>query len=441
MKIRLFAIFLAMLVLTGCAFSAPAETTVPVTTAAPVTETTQPPTETTAPPETTEPPVMETARATISATGDLLMHKALMNKAANGNGYNFDPFFDYIYAYVNDADFAVANLETTLAGTAYPYSGFPQFNCPDSIVDSVRDAGFDMLLTANNHSNDTGKLGMTRTMQVITDAGIVHLGTVQNPEDPNYLVRDISGIKVGMICYTYGQISSESGQKSVNGLPISKDLTEQINVFDYNKLDRFYAEMETQLAAMEAEGAEAFVLFIHWGNEYELKQNSYQTAIAQKMCDLGIDVIIGGHPHVIQPVEMLTSTLDPSHQTFCVYSTGNTLSNQRAANMRLDTGHTEDGMLASVTFVKYSNGVVALESAEILPTWLNIYDGSYEILPLDSNLSDWKSAFGLSDWYYDLACASYDRTMALIGEGMEQVTSVLAENKRNRELEMDISFG
>ena len=159
------------------------------------------------------------------------------------------------------------------------------------------------------------------------------------------------------------------------------------------------------------------------------------------MCDLGVDVIIGGHPHVIQPVEMLTSTEDPSHQTFCVYSTGNALSNQRAANMRLDTGHTEDGMLASVTFVKYSNGIVALESAEILPTWLNIYDGSYEILPLDKNLSDWKSAFGISDWYYDMACASYDRTMELIGEGMENAASILEGNKRSRELEMDVSFG
>jgi len=440
MKIRFFASFLALVLLSGCAFAAPVETEPPLTTA-PAVETTQPPTETTVPPETTLPPVVETARATISATGDLLMHKALINKAATGSGYNFDSFFDYIYAYVNDADFAVANLETTLAGSAYAYSGFPQFNCPDAIVDSVRDAGFDMLLTANNHTNDTGKHGFTRTQQVIEDSGIFHLGTVQSPEDAKYLVKDISGIKVGMICYTYGQISSESGQKSVNGLPVSKDLTEQINVFDYNKLDRFYEEMEEYLAAMKAEGAEATVLFIHWGNEYELKQNSHQEAIAQKMCDLGIDVIIGGHPHVIQPVQLLTSAEDPSHQTFCVYSIGNALSNQRAANMRLDTGHTEDGMLASVTFVKYSNGVVALESAEILPTWLNIYDGSYEILPLDKNINDWKSAFALEEWTYQLALASYDRTMELVGEGMEEVTSVLAENKKARELEMDVSFG
>ena len=84
-----------------------------------------------------------------------------------------------------------------------------------------------------------------------------------------------------MICYTYGQINSENGQKSVNGLPVSLELKDQINVFDYQKLDRFYAEMEENLSAMKAEGAEATILFIHWGNEYELKQNSYQTAIAQ----------------------------------------------------------------------------------------------------------------------------------------------------------------
>lgn len=406
---------------------------------------TQPaPTETEAPPETepetepTEPPlVAETGRATIAVTGDVISHIPVINAGYRDGGYNYDSFFTYIKPYVTEADFAVINLETTLAGTENgdKYSGYPKFNCPDAMVDAMKNAGFDMLLTANNHSNDTGSYGFNRTQEVIADRGLLNLGTMTSAEDPKYRVQDINGIKVGMVCYTYGVIDGSTGQKAVNGLPIRMELTNCINVFDYDRLDRFYSEMESIVAQMNEEGAEALVLFIHWGNEYRLSQNSYQTTIAQKMCDLGVDVIVGGHPHVIEPVELLTSTVDPQQKTVCVYSVGNVISNQRAQNMNLDTGHTEDGMLFSFTFVEYEDGAVFLDGVEILPTWVYIRYGataSYDVLPLDKNVEDWGAALEIGETILRSANRSYDRTIELVGPGMEQIGQYLSESREAR---------
>ncbi len=391
------------------------------------------------PPPTQPQPVVEVGRATITATGDIMTHLPVIRAGQQGDSYDFNSFFDYVRDYVSQADYAVANLETTLAGTENgdEYSGFPKFNCPDAMADALKNAGFDMLLTANNHTYDTGAYGMMRTQEVLADRGLAHLGTRPSEDDPPYQVIPIHGIRVGMICYTYGQIDESTGQKAVNGLPMRQSVSDCINVFDYEKLERFYEEMEGHLADMKTQGAEAFVLFIHWGNEYKLKQNGYQTAIAQKMCDLGVDVIVGGHPHVIEPVELLTSTVDSGHKTLCVYSTGNAISNQRSTNMDMDTGHTEDGMLFSFTFVKYSDGNVYLDSAEILPTWLYVRRSgsakSYDMLPLDKGISDWKEAFGIGNANLQKAEASYARTQALVGPGMEEVHAYLAQSRSARE--------
>ena len=449
-KKRLICILMAVLILMGGIAAAyiwgirgeepsePSEptTAVPTTTEPPTTATETVPTE----PETTGPqPIVETTRATITVTGDIIAHEGVTKAGFDGTDYNYDSYYAYIKDYVSRADLAVANLETTLAGTenGREYSSYPRFNGPDAMVDALKNAGFDLLLTANNHSNDTGLLGLTRTQEVIADRGLLNLGTTRNAEDPDYRVLEVNGIRVGMVCYTYGKIDDETGQKSVNGLKIRTEMTENINVFAYDKLDRFYEEMEQYIAAMKEEGAEAIVLLIHWGNEYKTKQNSYQKTIAQKMCDLGVDVIAGGHPHVIQPVELLSGSEDPDHKTLCVYSVGNALSNQRAAYMKLKTGHTEDGMLFSFTFVKYSNGQVFLDSAEIVPTWVFVRDGngtrSFDILPLDRQVADWQAAFGIGEATLEEAQASYERTIAIIGSGMEKAEAWFEQSRAQRE--------
>ena len=153
--------------------------------------------------------------------------------------------------------------------------------------------------------------------------------------------------------------------------------------------------------------------------------------MAQAVCDLGVDVIVGGHPHVVQPVELLTSQTEAEHRTVCLYSMGNAVSNQRIEQIPSAGGYTEDGVLFRVTFARYSDGTILLESADVLPTWVNLTTGvesgkkAYEIIPLDRSITDWKAAFTLTEEEYAEAEKSYERTMSIVGEGLEQVRQTL----------------
>ena len=218
-----------------------------------------------------------------------------------------------------------------------------------------------------------------------------------------------------------------------------------INTFDYTNLELFYDEISASMTEADLRGADAFVLFVHWGYEYQTVQAPVQSEMAQELCDLGVDVIIGGHPHVVQPVELLTSTTDETQKTVCLYSMGNAVSNQRLGNISyVNTAHTEDGVLFSVTFTRYSDGTVILESAECLPTWVNLGTNpstcrwEYNILPLDKSITDWKTQFDLSDAGLKKCVDSYDRTVAIVGAGMTAVNEYLAQNTAAVEAQLGV---
>ncbi len=176
-------------------------------------------------------------------------------------------------------------------------------------------------------------------------------------------------------------------------------------------------------------------MYIHWGpNEYELRGTPRHMNIAQTFCDMGIDVVVGGHPHVVQPMNLLTSNTDPSHKTVVLQSMGNAVSNQRLGNLEsFPTAHTEDGVFFSVTFSKYSDGTVYVEDVELIPTWVNLTD-QYYILPLDiAREEEWKEMFDLTDATFNKAKNSYARTMAIVGEGLQECRMWLAEQKSLRE--------
>lgn len=379
----------------------------------------------------------ETARAQLLVTGDLMLHTPILTSVRSGGEYDFDEVFQYVAPYVSRADYAVVNLETTLSGTdGKEYTGYPKFNSPDSIVQDAGSAGFDMMLTANNHCNDYGTFGLKRTLETVRGGGLAALGTVASTDEPDYLVQDVNGIKIGMVCYSYGQIDSDPDRPAMNGLPTDSNAAGLINAFDYDKLDAFYEEMTTRIADMRAEGAEAIVLYIHWGDEYSTSVNDKQRTMAQKLCDLGVDVIAGGHPHVVQEMELLTSTADESHKTVCLYSMGNFLSNQRATNVSVTTGHTEDSLLLGLTFVKYSDGNVYLEGVTVQPTWV-LLEGSgssrtYRILPLDHDAGAWEELYGLSPSQEDDAERSYSRTMELVNSGLKTVQAYLEMDRISR---------
>lgn len=397
----------------------------------PTQSTTQPTEPSTKPTVPEDPGVTVTGTATLGATGDILMHMPCVTPALQSDGtYDFSTYFANFSAYVQAVDYAVANLETTLAGTAYKYSGYPQFNCPDGIIPSLKSAGFDMMLTANNHTYDTLSTGFFRTQEIIAQYGMDHIGTKPDVETDSYLIKNINGIRVGMVCYTYETNESPDKIDLNGGTDLKEDEEPLINVFLKNDVEGFTADLAEKVSDMRADGAEAIVLYIHWGEEYQTKQNSQQKAMAQAACDLGVDVIVGGHPHVIQPLDLLTSTTDSDHKTICLYSTGNAMSNQRLGNISyVNTAHTEDGIFFSFTLVKYSDGTVRVEGVEVLPLWVNLHTSTgktvYDILPLDKAVTDWKTAFKLTDSTLTQAKDSYDRTMKIVGSGLEKIEAYL----------------
>lgn len=383
-------------------------------------------------------PLTVTARATIASQGDLLMHATIFGEKWDGNcyvgdgKYNFDSLFQYISPYTSKADFMVANLETTLGGDSFPYQGNPSFNCPDALLDSLTGAGYDMLLTANNHCYDTVMTGLKRTVEQVRKAGMTAVGTRLSSDEPRYAVVDVNGIQLGITCYTYTMVMDAGKPRLNNNSQVEQP--ELVNYFSTDNLPAFYSELESVCQQMKQEGAQATIVYMHWGTEYETTEDATQRAMAQKICDMGVDVIIGGHPHVVQPMDLLSSTTDPEHKTICIYSLGNAVSNQRIEEMNLKTGHTEDGVMFSVTLEGYSDGTVKVAEVDVLPTWVNKFTNAnwkyeYNILPLDKEQQDqWTTQFNLTQEQYTNACKSYGRTMEILTPGLTKCQTYLSQS-------------
>ncbi|MBQ8203621.1 MAG: CapA family protein [Clostridia bacterium] len=374
--------------------------------------------------ESADPKIVSTA--TVINTGDILIHNPILAGALKDDGsYDFSGLYSEVKSYFNSADLAVANLEITLGGTqSGSYKGYPAFNIPDSIIDTVKGEGIDLLLTANNHSYDTGLYGFKRTVQVLKEKKIAYTGTRETATEPRYLVKNVNGVKIGMINYTY-ENSAPSGRKSLNGNIIAQEANDLINSFNYDNIDTFYTDAENMIASMKADGADAIVFYMHWGEEYQLKENTWQRAIAQRLCNLGVDVIVGGHPHVIQPIDLLYAE-GSEHTTVCLYSLGNSISNQRLLELSnlSPNGHTEDGMLFSYTFDKYSDGTTILSAVDIVPCWVSKtgsrYDATYKLHPLE-NENSYKE-LNFSD---TTLSGSYLRTKEIVGEGLTECQQYL----------------
>lgn len=368
--------------------------------------------------------------ATVLSTGDVMVHSPQLSGAyvSSTKNYDFTDFFKASQPYFEEADLSVANLEVTFGGeSAGAYSGYPMFNCPDTLADAITSSGLNFLLTANNHSYDTGFNGLVRTAKVLKEKGIEFIGTRETADDPIFTVKDVNGIKIGMANYTYSTYNSSTGVKALNGMSMKKEANDLVNTFCYNHLDDFYADAKTTIEQMKQNGAEFIVFYMHWGNEYQLKPNTYQKQIAQELSNLGVNIIIGSHPHVIQPIELIHSD-DGENTTVCLYSTGNAVSNQRQELMdSCPSGHTEDGMFFYYTLRKKGDEVT-LQSVNVIPTWVNKYSGGsgylYTIYPLE-NATDGSKKYNLSSNSANRANRSYNRTKALLQEGLTEVQEYL----------------
>lgn len=352
--------------------------------------------------------------ATVLSIGDIMVHQPQLEGAKTSNGYDFSDFFKVISPYYKNADLTIGNLELTFGGKeSGSFKGYPSFNTPDELADAMKNAGINMLMTSNNHSNDTGFFGLKRTAKVLKEKGLEFTGTKETTSDPSYLVKEVNGIKIGIVNFTYETPGDDPNRKYLNGGAIKQEANDYINTFSYQRIEKFYDEAESVIAGMKKNGAEFITFYMHWGEEYQLTANNWQKNIAQRLSNMGVDIIIGGHPHVVQPVELIHAE-GSDHTTVCIYSLGNAVSNQRRELISsARKGHTEDGVMFSYT-LKKSKGEVTLDSINVIPTWVHKYsDGGYKytIYPIDgTTYSNVDSKLK----------ESYERTKAIVSDGLTE---------------------
>jgi poly-gamma-glutamate capsule biosynthesis protein CapA/YwtB (metallophosphatase superfamily) len=272
----------------------------------------------------------DTSRLTIVFAGDIMGHSPQYEAALDTavKVYNYEPIFRYLKPYIDSADIAIANLEVTLAGT--PYSGYPQFSSPDELAFDIKNAGFDMVVMANNHCYDKYKTGFKRTLTVLDSMGIKHLGTYLDSaqRDSTYpMIIEKKGLRIALLNYTYG----------TNGL-----IPQKPNIVNYISKKTILND----LAKADSEKVDYKIAIMHWGKEYELQPNKEQLDMAQFLVKHGCNAIIGSHPHVVQTFETITKdTVDTTQNVPVFYSLGNFVSNQR---MR----YTDGGAMFSLTIEK-----------------------------------------------------------------------------------------
>ncbi len=277
-------------------------------------------------------------QAELLFAGDAMQHKAQIEAARQADGsYDYSECFTELEPMIKSADYAVINLETPIGSAGF--TGYPCFNSPSSYARALKNAGFDLLLTANNHTLDRRDKGLHQTIDSLDAASIDHIGTYHNQaarDSIHPFIKRISGISVGFLNYTYG----------TNGITLQGDA-----VVDY--IDRKL--ISDDINRLRDNGAEIVTVTIHWGDEYKLVQNRNQESIADFLVDCGVDLIIGAHPHVIQPMEIRHNPkLDKD--VLIVYSLGNFISNMK-------TRDTRGGAVVKVRLTRGFDGVARLDGA------------------------------------------------------------------------------
>ena len=295
-----------------------------------------------------ETPVIEDKHISMSVIGDIMCHNSQYTDAyvASSDTYDFSYVFEDIKQYIEPADIAIGNIETTFAGKGRGYSNYPTFNSPEQLATNLKDLGIDVLCTANNHSLDKGYSGLTSTLKFLDDAGISHMGTYDSAESQNeILIKDVNGIKIAFLAYTYG----------TNGIPVPKN-----NPYCINLIDKDLILKHLELA--KEQEPDLICVNMHWGLEYKTKQNSEQEELADFLFTNGVDIILGSHPHVLQPMEKKTITLEDgsTKDCFVIYSLGNFISGQNQDNTRnsvilniecTKSGETNKTTIDSVSYV------------------------------------------------------------------------------------------
>lgn len=382
-------------ILAGCGAKEPVPTQEAVLADAQIEQPSQTPA--LSPEPTPQPTPIQTTRVepveiSIMSVGDIMFHGAQVIAAYDKSSDTYD--FSYSFSFISDilkrADLAIANLECPMAGPSRPYS-YPNsksFSAPDSAAAALKEAGFDVLSTINNHSNDRGVDALIRTVDVVREHGMVAIGTRKDASEPLYYILDVNGINVGITAYSYGT-RPDKNSVALNGTKLKGNGKDLVNIFAYSTIKEDLIPMGKLVNDMKNAGADVVIFVIHAGSEGSRKPNKYQIQLAQGLCEAGVDIIFGSHPHVLQPVEILTS--QNGHRTVVAYSLGNFISNQRSRYNKNWT-YNEDAMILNVKITKHFDGSpVEITAIEYLPTWTMLYtEGSkrfYAVLPLEKALA------------------------------------------------------
>ncbi|WP_158630040.1 CapA family protein [Cohnella sp. AR92] len=329
-----------------------------------------------------------TTEAVLLATGDIMVHSPQLPAYydAAADSYDFTPWFRKVKPLLSQGDWVIGNLETPVAGADLKFSGYPRFNAPTELTKALVDAGFGIVSTANNHSLDRGFTGIQRTLNNVRDAGLIPVGTsVSNYDSLRRVIVDKNGIKLGFLSYTYG----------TNGIPIPEGKEYGINLISLPKIQEDIRELK------EA-GADSIVVSLHFGIEYQRMPNDEQKALARSVIEAGADIILGSHPHVIQPYETIEVD-DPEADSgkrrgFVIYSLGNFISNQK--DEWKDVGVILHLKLSKTVWPD-GHSSTTWSDVETTPTWVNqrVANGlkRYTVLPLPQTLADaagkeWTSA-------------------------------------------------
>jgi len=325
-----------------------------------------------------EPQKPDPITINMAATGDIMCHLTNIKNAYNSTSkdYDFSNVFKNIKQYTQDADITVGNLETTFAGASRGYTGYPTFNTPEILGKNLRDIGFDVICTANNHSMDKGYSGLESTLNFLDEYELDHYGTARSAEEQDsILVKDVNGIKIAFLAYTYG----------TNGITVPKDKSYCVNLIDKDLIkEHIFLAKELNV--------DVICVSMHWGTEYKLTPNSNQKDLADFLFENGVDIILGSHPHVLEPMEKRTITLEngTTKDGFVIYSLGNFVSGQIYAN-------TKSTVILNIQITKDSNGKISIDNVNYTPVYL--YDAGsssksrsrYTLMDVEKSITDYEN--------------------------------------------------
>jgi poly-gamma-glutamate synthesis protein (capsule biosynthesis protein) len=307
----------------------------------------------------------------ISVVGDLMCHAPQFEYARiEKDSFDFRPVYRNVKRYLVSSDFTFGNLETVTAGKeSGGYTGYPLFNTPVAYLSALKDVGFDLLVTANNHSLDRSEKGILKTINEINSRNINYVGTYTSQRDRDSIrIFDVKGIKIAVLAYSYG----------TNGNPIPKGKNYLINLIDYELIGK-------DIQSAKTNRAELVLVHFHFGEEYKREPVQFQKDVVNKTIELGADIIIGGHPHVLQPVIFYKTNNAKLDSGFVAYSMGNFFSNQQAR-------YKDAGMILTVNIKKdFIHNKIEICDVNYLSTW--VFKGStsngkeYVIIP-STNISD-----------------------------------------------------